>query len=187
MQEKEYVNVGNLARLRTAMRLMQECVFLDYAENNKCGNIIHEICGLEFHTNNKIKIAPQNTAEAGEVRMTPMEATGQSTPWGGDLDNLKANTDAIEKRAQQEKKLDEYFAHKHPLKIQKMVPAGNRYKPGTRVIDGVSTMCIIDFGETGLPIVCFFHYDTPSSVVDRIASALNKLEKGPPTENTVKG
>jgi len=63
MQEYEYVNTGNLARLRTAMRIMQECVFLDEIENKKCQSVLHDICGLEFHTNNKIKIAPQNAVE----------------------------------------------------------------------------------------------------------------------------
>jgi hypothetical protein len=74
MQEKEYVNVGNLARLRTAMRIMQECVFLDKDENKKCETIIHDICGLEYHTNNKIKIAPQKIVEA----KTEQHTTGQS-------------------------------------------------------------------------------------------------------------
>ena len=63
MQEYEYVNTRNLARLRTAMRIIQECVFLDEIENKKCQSVLHDICGLEFHTNNKIKIAPQNAVE----------------------------------------------------------------------------------------------------------------------------
>ena len=78
MQEQEYVNTGNLARLRTAMRTMQECVFLDESENKKCQDIIHGICGLEFHTNNKIKIAPQNDAEQnGHIAQQRKAKSGQ--------------------------------------------------------------------------------------------------------------
>jgi hypothetical protein len=60
MHENDFVNTGNLARLRTAMRIMQECVFLDSSENKKCEEIIHGIVGLEFHTNGKISISQEN-------------------------------------------------------------------------------------------------------------------------------
>jgi hypothetical protein len=74
MQESEYVNTGNLIRIRAAMKILMECVFIDEEEDDKNDEIIHTLVGMEWRINKKVKIedAPQNAVEQnGHIAQQP--------------------------------------------------------------------------------------------------------------------
>ena len=56
MKEIDYNNVANLVKVRAAIAIIRDCVFLDIVEEKRCQCVVTSLCWLEWMTGKKIKV-----------------------------------------------------------------------------------------------------------------------------------